>query len=489
MKDYADTQHMFVQLPNLLLHTYNLHDSYNTARLAGHLLSELSKPSLRPNLRFYQEWLHPLQPAVVKMQQRGLLVDRKALAETRERYKQELRDTDKLVRQVAKDQGLEDFKPNSDHQVSKLLFDKLGLKVARRTEKTGRPSVDLESLERVLKAFRKMDEPHRPVMENLFHRSRLQTMLDRYLDLPIDDDGRVRARAKMTGTKTWRFAVADPPLHGWPGEVRHTFHAAKGKVLVTIDYSQLEARILAILSGDEPSLKVFAEGGDIHAANARDLFGWGMDQWLSLTPTQRKAARNFAKTFLYGLSYGGSAETMKMKTYCPCPRCVLLVPPTVNLKRDEIKMAELRWLTNHPQVRAFQDRVEHQVRRLHYYESPFGYRFFIGQPWGEELSRRLKNLPMQGSGGLLMNRRQVELDRLDAPILLQHHDSFVFELDDDVSLPARIQAFRDTMEAPLEELGGHSLPCDVAVGHNWGDFDEDNPERNPGGLRKWKLAA
>ena len=133
-----------------------------------------------------------------------------------------------------------------------------------------------------------MDEGAQPILEALFHRSRLQTIDERYLNVEPHPDGRVRARVKMYGTKTYRFAYAEPALQQMPPECRHFFVPPPGSILISVDYSQLEARLLAYLAHDETSIRVFQAGGDVHTANAADLF--------NLTTTEvGKAARNFAK--------------------------------------------------------------------------------------------------------------------------------------------------------------------------------------------------
>jgi DNA polymerase-1 len=457
----ANTDHAFLKLPDITLGVYNCHDAHNTARLVKPLFDELRQ---RGNLDYAINVMEPLQTAVINMQARGLLLDKEALRTYRTKVRKELAETDEIILAADPTRGLWKPTPNSPNSIgsplklSNFLFNTLGLKTGKKTD-TGLDSTDQESLYRILRTFRKKDEEHRPVVEALFHRSRLKTIYQRYLNLETDPDGRVRAQVKMYGTKTMRFAYAEPALQQFPPEARHIFVSAPGHTYLQVDYSQLEARILAYLSGDRPSVEVFCAGGDVHRSNARDLFGYRENE-------VTKPARNFAKTFLYGISYGGAVETMKTKLFCPCQKCVALMPNTLHLKRSEMKAAEQRWHQIHHRVATFQRETASFVRKNHHYESPLGAKRWIAKPWGAELDRELKNLPMQFGGALLMNERQVGLDRLGAPIIMQHHDSFLLEVPDG-EVDMRAEQARGIMEARCEGLGT-SIPIDIEVGKSWG---------------------
>jgi DNA polymerase-1 len=466
----ANTEHLFLRLPDAVLGNYNCWDSYQTARLVAPLLDELRS---RGNLRYALDVMEPLQTAVINMQGRGLLLDKDSLRSYRSQVLHDLDDADHLILQADTTGDLHKPTPKypngigSPKRLGKFLFETLGLKPPKKTE-TGLDSTDQETLYRILRNLRKKDEPHRPILLALFHRSRLKTISQRYLKLEPDPDGRVRPQVKMYGTKTMRFAYADPALQQFPPEARHIFRAQDRCTLLQADYSQLEARLLAHLSGDTPSQGAFEAGVDVHRQNAADLFGCGLD---GIT----KEGRNFAKTFLYGLSYGGSTETMKTKLFCPCPKCEASVPPTLSLKRAELKTAGERWFRIHRRVSEFQEETAKFVRQNHYYESPLGARRWIAKPWGAELDRELKNLPMQFGAALLMNQRQVQLDLLNCPIILQMHDSFLLEVPDD-EVDDWASRVREVMEAPIEGLGGVQIPVDIETGRNWGTLTEWHPK-------------
>jgi len=458
----ATTEHAFLQLPDVTLGIYNCRDAYETARLVKPLLDEAEE---RGNLPYVLGVMEPLQTAVINMQARGMLLDTDVLHIYRAQVKKDLDTSDHIILQADPTGELRkptDKYPNgigSPKRLGKFLFGTLGLKPHKKTD-TGFNSTDQESLYRILRTLRKKDAKNLPVLMALFHRSRLRTIYQRYLNLEPDPDGRVRAQVKMYGTKTMRFSYSEPALQQFPPEARHVFKAKSGHTFLQADYSQLEARILGYLSGDAPSIQVFESHGDVHNRNAADLF--------ELAPEEiTKPHRIFAKAFLYGISYGGSVDTMKTKLFCPCPKCEASVPPTLQLKRTDMKSAEQRWHRIHRRVTEFQDETAQFVRKHHYYESPLGARRYIAKPWGAELSRELKNLPMQFGGALLMNQRQVWLDQLHCPIVLQMHDSFLLEVPDHM-VDHWAEKVKTVMESPIEGLNGVSIPTDIETGRDWG---------------------
>ena len=460
----TNTDHLFLQLPDVTLGIYNCRDAYETARLVKPLLDEAKE---RGNLPYVLEVMEPLQTAVINMQSRGMLLDKDALRKYRATVKADLDASDHIVLQADPTGELRQPTtkyPNgigSPKRLGKFLFGTLGLKPHKKTD-TGFDSTDQESLYRILRTLRKKDAKNLPVLMALFHRSRLRTIYQRYLNLEPDPDGRVRAQVKMYGTKTMRFSYSEPALQQFPPEARHVFKASDGFTFLQADYSQMEARILAYLAGDTPSQRVFEADSDVHVQNAVDLFELRPD-------AVTKPHRLFAKAFLYGISYGGSVDTMKTKLFCPCEKCEKSVPPTLQLKRTDMKAAEERWHRIHRRVTEFQDETARFVRQHHYYESPLGARRYIAKPWGAELSRELKNLPMQFGGALLMNQRQVWLDQLHCPIVLQMHDSFLLEVPTGM-VDHWAQKVKTVMESPVQGLNGVSVPIDVETGRDWGSL-------------------
>jgi DNA polymerase-1 len=430
---------------------------------------------------YYVNHVIPLQESVRKMQARGIPINTEVKRTHNIRMTKELGKIDEQIRQFARDRGFKftDKFPNSNKQLGAFLFDELGLKPLPATRKRARRSVAQEALLSIYQKLRKKDEEYRQLLELLLHRSRIQTIKSRYTTFSTvtgrDGYSRIHPTIKVAGTKTFRYAVSDPAVQQWPEEVRHYVEAPPGYALVCVDYSQLEARLLAVLSNDTASLRVFADGGDVHTANTLDLFGWTPQVFASKEPKLRKGARGYAKGFLYGLSYGGDAGTMKTKAACPCPKCVHRVAPVANLTKTQKEEAAARWFKIHHRVLEWQAELCDGVKENHYYDSPFGVRRWVAKNWGSDLRREVLNIPMQTNAALLMNERQLELDKYDLPTILKHHDSFI-ELvrEDDVDSAARTT--KEVMEAPCAQLNDTVFPVDVQVGQNWGIASDDNPE-------------
>lgn len=475
---WVNTAHKWLNVPDDSCARYNLHDVYWTARLLKPLLDDAADLD---QLQWWIEFGEPFQYAVLDMQRRGLLVDLAALKDYTAKVRAELTACDTRIRAAADAAGFTytDKFPNSRDQVSAFLFDALKLKAAKRTGKKQRGSVDQDALTRVLRDLRKMDEPHRHTLYDLFHRTRLATILSRYVKLTPDPDGRLRPVIKSNHVKTGRLAYANPALQQFPEEARHVVVAAPGKVFVCADHSQLEARLLSYYCNDLPAIKVFEDGGDPHAANAMDLFNLTSEQWAA--QENPDPARNYAKTWLYRRMYGGTAASGDKKLFCPCPKCAAKMPSTLALRPSEAAAAEERYDARHPAVKLWQRTTAAEVRVTHRFPLLLGGYRYLSSPWSSDLDRELKNLPMQSGGARVMIRSQVELFRRGVPIVLQHHDSFMVECDE-AAVGATVDTLREVMETPVR-IGTRdvALPVDIKVGRNWGRYHKNT---NPHGLRK-----
>lgn len=467
------TAHKFIQLPNGTLGIYNDWDTWTTGMLIGPLVQELQEHG---QWDYYLSDIEPLQYAAIDMTVRGIQVDQAAKTAYRRKVRRELMGVDNFICRVADQAGFKytDKFPNSKPQAAQLLYKHLKLQVRKTTPKGGW-SVDQDALTRILRNLRKRDEPYTDLIHGFFHRSRLATIDSRYLNFNVDTDGRVRPVVKMLATKTLRYAYENPPLQQYPKEARHIFVAAPGKVFVSADYAQLEARILACLSGDSVSIQVFEEGGDVHAQNTRDLFGWDDDRWAGMDDVRREKSRYYAKSFLYRLSYGGSAAAGDKKLVCPCVKwgCAAKNPPVVDLKRSEAVASEKRWFAKHQAVLDFQRDTATEIKRTHFYNPPLGGRRWIAEPWGAELDREAKNIPIQTTAAQVMNRAQIRLYKADLPIVLQWHDQLVAEVQEDMA-PVAAQSMRAIMECSVPELGGVSFPVDITIGKNLGGWSKEN---------------
>jgi len=461
------TSHKWARNAGPKLWTYNAWDVWVTAGLVGPLKQEMKETHHRD---YWERTYWPAVAPMLAMQSRGLLVDQDALSRYAIKCKAELLECDDRIR-VAADNPKMNI--NSGPQKAALLFGKLGLKSVKLTESGSRDSTDQDTLIRVLKGLRVKDQHAVPILMDLFHRSKLNTLVTRYIPIQLHRDGRVYPTVKRYGTETGRIAYARPALQQWPQSARHIFIPTPGHTFVSRDYSQIEARILALLAQDIPSLEVFASGGDVHKQNAMDLFGLTPGDWASLTRIQQKAYRNFAKTFLYGISYGGKAETMHTKLFCPCPLCEADQPPILDLPKVQIATAAQRWFSLHKSVGPWQETLIRSVvgqGQDHSYTNPLGFKRFFFEPW-PTVERSIKNIPMQSTAASLMDRVMLSLHHSHVPLVLQLHDQFMAEcpLGEESSM---LEVMKDTMECPVPELDGYSFPTDPEMGSTWGTLEK-----------------
>lgn len=488
--------HKMLAQDDRTLRSYNLWDCVATARVAKVMMTEMED---NRQADFWHRRWWPLVEPVIAMHQRGLGLDVTAMRDLEHKLKLELLEIDDGI--IAHDpatkwieahedamQTDEDFNENdwtspydlkkrvgapcgkshnglnSPDRVGVFLFDTLGLKSGRSTA-TGRRSVNQEALMKVLGSLRKKDEHARPVIYDLFHRSRLKTILQRYLHMKPDKDGRLRPNVKMAGTETGRFAYSQPALQQAPPEIRQVFIPAEGHVFVSADYKQLEARIAAYLAEDTRDIAVFEDPeADIHTATAIELFG---RNFVEQGGPMKKAARNFAKTFRYRLMYGGSPDIVKSKTYCPCPRCVDHLPPTMSLPDLKVRESQARWLSSHSRIMVWRGEVSKVVRSERSYRNVFGRkRFYFGPMSG--IQREAWNWPIQSTAADLINRAMVNgHHRYELPFVLQMHDELMMEVPIS-EVDARVAQLREVMEEPVPEMGGVSFPVDVDIEVRWG---------------------
>ena len=289
----------------------------------------------------------------------------------------------------------------------------------------------------------------------------------------------------MLGTETGRFAYANPPLHSWPDEVRHLIEAPPGYTILSADYSAVEGRVFAHMTNDEIDLEIFERNRldpdnpewDIHTRTCLSMFNWDLPTFLSFPPAKQKASRNTAKTFRFGvIQYGGAPETAKTKTFCPCPRCVDKVPPTLGLTTNQKRILAARWFNQHRTVLPWRQSIIDEVARTRRIQNRFGQIRIVHSPLriagrpNEALHREMWNWGIQSSATRILRRamRRLHAD-YDAPIIFEHHDALKFEVPT-ADVPRWVPITREVMEAPVPEFGGAVFPVDIEVGPSLGEL-------------------
>lgn len=501
-------EHTWLQFSNEKVAVYNAHDVIQTARAHAGLIELLKRAG---NWDYYRRWFRDVVPAARAIQQIGFgHLDRGRLETYRTKLHKELDDLEagllgtttlfermqaeaeqwlvenreahpgwkaKLENGYASrcrkvEEARSKFLNSSgeDGMRARWLFDELGFKPAPKAGKRPARSTAQHALMWVLGHMRKCDEPNRQIINDLFHRSRLNTIRVRYLDVPTGPADRVYPSVRLYTAETQRWAYSDPPLHQWVPEIRHLIVPAPGHVYVACDKKQVEARIMAYFAGEKKDIEAFEDPTrDVHAETAQDLFRLSPEAWGTIEPTLKKKMRDFAKTKRYEIGYGGSGLGNQAKTFCPCPRCADKVPQMLALSPAEQRDIMKRWAVTRPATVRWQEQLQEQVvangRR---WTSPFGYtRQFAGP--AKEIVTELKNFPMQHSAAEMQNRDVVELHRLGARVTLQMHDEIVLEVPT-AQADESAAMLKEVMERPVPEFGGVRFPVDVHIGEDWSEL-------------------
>jgi DNA polymerase-1 len=395
----------------------------------------------------------PLIPVLMDMEWDGVLVDRERLAEISRGFTTELIELERQVYQAA---GT-DFNLNSTPQLRTVLFDKLQLPALKKT-KTG-ASTDFEVLEQLAAMGHE-------VPRLLIEYRELSKLKSTYVDaLPgyvNQRTGRIHTSFNQTGAATGRLSSSDPNLQNIPirtqrgGTIRRAFVAAPGRVLLIADYSQIELRLLAHLSGDPAFLQAFEQGGDIHRQTAAVIFGVALDQ---VTPEMRARAKTINFATIYGQGPFALARQL-------------------GISQDQAKEFIAQYFTRFAGVRAWLDRTVATAREKGYVETIFGRRRYIPElrdrnfnirAFGE---RTATNSPLQGSAADLIKIAMIRIaqsfrqQRLGARMLLQVHDELVLEVPE-----AEQGSAGDVVKRHMETAAELRVPLVVSIGagSNWVD--------------------
>jgi len=403
--------------------------------------------------RLLEEIEIPLIPVLVDMESAGILVDRELLGEMSRGFNKELTG---LELDIYKAAGGE-FNINSTPQLRTVLFERLKLPVQKRT-KTG-ASTDVEVLEQLAALGHE-------VPRLLIEYRELTKLKSTYVDaLPgyiRPDTGRVHTSFNQTGAATGRLSSSDPNLQNIPvrtrrgGEIRRAFIAPPGHLLLIADYSQIELRLLAHLSGDPSFVAAFQRGGDIHRQTAAVIFGVPEDK-----VTGEMRAR--AKTINFATIYGQGALALSRQ---------------LSITLDEAKAFIKHYFERFAGVRAWLDKTVEEARQRGFVETLFGRRRYIPELRDRNFSirafgeRTATNSPLQGSAADLIKIAMIRIhaalkrDRLQTRMLLQVHDELVFEMPESERAVAEALVKRE-----MEGVASLAVPLTVSVGagKNWID--------------------
>jgi len=395
----------------------------------------------------------PLAVVLSRMQTAGIALDVPYLEQMSEEVGDRLRD---LEQQVYTHAG-EEFNIGSPQQLGVILYERLQLPVLKRTTKGRAPSTDADVLE-------KLRDKH-PIIDALMSYRELSKLKSTYLDalppLADPDTGRVHTTFNQVAAATGRLSSQNPNLQNIPvrGELGRQIRKAfvpgsPDQVLLVADYSQIELRVLAHLSGDEALAEAFAADTDIHAATAAKVYRLPADQ---VDPEMRR----FAKVVNYGLAYGMNAYGLASR---------LGIPP------DEAQTFIDAYFEGFPRVQEFLERQVALAAAEGYTSTILGRRRYLPElqspnPRIRDLGRRMAlNAPIQGSAAdiikLAMIRVDATLEDLPATMLLTVHDELVFEAEE-----ARVEEVAGLVQEEMAAAFDLSVPlrADVGWGRTWAD--------------------
>lgn len=396
----------------------------------------------------------PLAPVLERMEHTGILLDTAVLADLAGRLERSLADLEREIHATA---GVA-FNINSPQQTGEVLFERLRLPVVRRTAKTRAASTDADVLQELARRGHRLPA----LLLEYREQAKLRSTYVDALPRQVGPDGRIHCRFNQAVTATGRLSSSDPNLQNIPvrtglgREVRRAFTAPSGWLLLAADYSQIELRVLAHLSGDPSLVAAFNRGEDIHQATAALIFNIIPE----LVSTEQRRA---AKTINFGLIYGMGAFALGRD---------------LGVSAGEAQHFIDAYFTRMPRVKGFMEETTAAARREGVVRTLFGRPRWIpgldsrnAQVRGNA-ERQACNAPVQGTAADIIKRAMVALDRdliarrLPARLLLQVHDELVLEVREDAREEVA-EVVRQAMEGAADLVV--PLRVDSAYGASWAD--------------------
>jgi DNA polymerase-1 len=391
------------------------------------------------------------QPVLFEIERTGVSIDAQRLADHSHAMGVQML----ALEQQAYEQAGQPFNLNSPKQLCELFFDKLKLPVVKKTA-TGAPSTDEEVLTKLAEDF--------PLPKVILEYRGLAKLKSTYADkLPKmihPATGRVHTHYAQAAVVTGRLSSSDPNLQNIPvrtaegRKIREAFIAPPGKRIISADYSQIELRIMAHISGDASLKRAFAEGEDVHRATASEIFGVARD---AVTSEQRR----YAKVINFGLIYGMSAFGLASN---------------LGIERDAARHYIDTYFARYPGVAAYMERTRIEAKQHGYVQTVFGRRLWLPEinspngPRRQGAERAAINAPMQGTAADLIKMAMVDIsawlhrEGLKSRMVMQVHDELVLEVPEaelalmKTQVPQRMAAVAE-LDVPLL--------AEVGEGSNW----------------------
>ena len=438
----------FNQIPLEQATEYAAEDADVTMKLQQVLWLKLQEePTL---VELYKTMELPLLHVLSRMERTGVLIDSDALFIQSNEIATRLTALEEQAYALAG----QPFNLASTKQLQEILFDKLGLPVLQKTPK-GAPSTNEEVLEELAYSH----ELPKILVEHRGLSKLKSTYTDKLPQMVNSQTGRVHTSYHQAVTATGRLSSSDPNLQNIPirneegRRIRQAFIAREGYSIVAADYSQIELRIMAHLSGDQGLINAFSQGKDIHRSTAAEIFGVSLDE---VTSEQRRNA----KAINFGLIYGMSAFGLSRQLGISRP--------------DAQKYMDL-YFQRYPGVQQFMTDIREKAKAQGYVETLFGRRLYLPDINSSNAMRRKGaervaiNAPMQGTAADIIKRAMIKLDEIirhdpDIEMIMQVHDELVFEVRSE-----KVVFFREQIKQHMEAAAELVVPLivEVGVGQNW----------------------
>lgn len=394
----------------------------------------------------------PLLPVISRIERQGALVDANLLGLQSIEIEQRLRELEKQAFDLAG----EEFNLSSPKQLGVILFEKLELPVIKKTPK-GAPSTAEEVLQQLALDY--------PLPKLLIEHRGLSKLKSTYTDkLPLminPSTGRIHTSYHQAVTATGRLSSADPNLQNIPirteegRRIRQAFIAPAGYKIVAADYSQIELRIMAHLSGDQGLVDAFNQGLDVHRATAAEVFGVALDE---VTIDQRRSAKAINFGLIYGMSAFGLAKQL-------------------GLGRNDAQQYIDLYFERYPGVKIYMDTIRSKAAEQGYVETYLGRRLYLPEINASNGMRRQAaertaiNAPMQGTAADIIKTAMITVDQwladdnsIDAKMIMQVHDELVLEVKE-----ADVPVVSERLAQLMSNAVALSIPLivDVGIGDNW----------------------
>ena len=391
----------------------------------------------------------PLSLVLAEMENIGFLINKQAL----EAYGLQLDYAIKARQEIIYNLAGCEFNINSPKQLGEVLFEKMALPATKKT-KSGY-STDAESLEKL--------RQYTPIIDEILEYRSVSKLKSTYADgliSALGDDGRLHTNFKQALTLTGRLSSADPNLQNIPiktaegREIRKVFIPAEGKVLIDADYSQIELRLMAAMSGDENMISTYKKGEDIHASTASQVFGVAPED---VNTEMRKKAKAINFGIIYGISDFSLAGDMKVS-------------------KKEASEYIARYFEKYPDVDAYLKNVKERAYEDGFVSTLYGRRRYIPELKSRIYMQRMfgervaMNAPIQGTAADIIKIAMIKVhkalkeENLDAKLILQVHDELIIEASKDDAGKAMEILVRE-----MENAASLSVPLEVAaqIGDNW----------------------